>query len=230
MKRLILPLFFFLFTAFLTGSSYADSYYSSLHISLDRDKYYEVSVDGETKKGYGNIDFRYLESGKHQVKIYELYSYHHNYNNQRKLLYNSSIRFEDGCKVYGYLDSRDKIYFEHKNCEYDHHKKKHRYKDHLSDREFREALDVIKNQSFESGKESVAKQIISDYDLDVDQLVDILNQMWFESTKLSLAKYGYDHMEDSRGFYKVYNVFSFSSSVDELTEYIESNKKNSSDW
>jgi hypothetical protein len=64
----------------------------------------------------------------------------------------------------------------------------------------------------------------------VDQLVDILNQMWFESSKLELAKYGYNNMDNVRGFYKVYDVFSFSSSVDELTEYIESNKKYSSDW
>jgi hypothetical protein len=229
MRRLILPLFILFFISLFAVSSYPASDYSSLSISLDRDKYYEVSVDGETKKGYGNIEFRYLESGKHHVKIYELYSYNHNSNNYRKLLYNSSIRFDEGCEVYGYLDSWDKIHFEHRNCE-DRHKKKRRHGDHLSDREFREALDVIKNQSFESGKESVAKQVISDYDLDVDQLVDILNQMWFESTKLSLAKYAYDNMEDTRGFYKVYNVFSFSSSVDELAEYIESNKKNSSDW
>jgi hypothetical protein len=229
MKKLFLPLLILLFASLSVGSSYAGSYYSSLYVNLDRDKYYEVSVDGETKKGYGNIEFRYLEAGKYRIKIYELYSYHHNSNYQRTLLYNNSIRIEEGCEVYAYLDSRDKIYLEHRNCEENHNKKKHR-RDHLSGREFREALDVIKNQSFESGKESVAKQVISEYDLDVDQLVDILNVMWFESTKLSLAKYGYDNMDNTRGFYKVYNVFSFSSSVDELTKYINSNKKNSSDW
>lgn len=227
MKRLILPSLTLLFAVLFTGTSYA-SYYSSLYLKLDRNKYYEVTVNGETKEGYGNIEFRYLESGKHRVKIYELHRNHYNSNYQRKLIYNSSVRFDEGCEVYAYLDSWNKIYFEDKNC--DDYKKKHHRKNHLSNREFREALDVIKNQSFESGKESVAKQVISDYDLDVDQLVDILNVMWFESTKLSLAKYGYDHMDDTRGFYKVYNVFSFSSSVDELTEYIESNKKHSSDW
>lgn len=228
MKHLIFTLFI-LFILASAQKSKSASYYSSLYVELDRDKYFEVILDGDSKKGYGNIEFRYISSGRYRLKIYELQKSYPSTNTHRKLLYNNYINFDEGCEVYVYYDSWDKIYLEHRNCDDQYNKKRH-HKDYLSDREFREALDVVKNQSFESGREAVAKQVISDYDITIDQLVDILNQMWFESTKLELAKYGYDNMDDTRGFYKVYNVFSFSSSVDELTEYINSKKKHSSDW
>ena len=41
MKRLILPLFLILFFA---SESFASSYYSSLYLDLERDKYYEAST------------------------------------------------------------------------------------------------------------------------------------------------------------------------------------------
>ncbi len=231
MKKLILP-FFALFCIFLLSSAAKShditSYYSSLYLDLDRHKYYEVQLGNDEEKGYGEVKFKYIKPGTHRLRIYEVKTYH-DMKRRRTLIYDDYIRFHEGCEVYGYFDRwNDKLYFDHKNCDDDYKKK--RWRNHLSDREFREALDVIKNQSFESGRETVAKEVIDDYDISVDQLVDILNVFWFETTKLSLAKYAYDHMEDTRGFYKVYNVFSFSSSVDELRDYIESRGKNSSDW
>lgn len=223
MKRLILPLFFLLFFA----SDSFSSYYSSLYLDLDRDKYYEATLDGEERSGYGKIHFRNVESGNHRLKIYEVRNRPGSYNKDRKLIYNDYVRLDRGCEVYAYFDNWNKLYFDKKNCEDEHY---YYDEDYLSSREFQEALQTIKNQSFESGKESVAKQVISDYNISVDQLVDILNVMWFESTKLDLAKYAYDNMRNVRGFYKVYNVFSFSSSVDELSEYVESRKRNNSDW
>ena len=220
---------FLLFVLIFAQNARSASYYSSLYIELDRDKYYEVTLDDDSKRGYGNIEFTHVSAGTYRLTITELRTNSQNYSIHRKTLYNKSIRFEDGCQVYAYLDSWDKIYLEYRNCD-DYKKKKKHHRDYLSNKEFREALDIIKNQSFESGKEAVAKQIISDYDITVDQLIDILNEMSFESTKLELAKYGYDNMDDVRSFYKVYNVFSFSSSVDELSDYINSHKKHSSDW
>jgi|GEM_PF-3343078 len=224
MKRLILPLLFILFFA---AESFASSYYSSLYLDLDRDKYYEASLNGDEKTGYGKIHFRNVEAGNHRLKIYEVKSRPGSYHKDRKLIYNDYVRLERGCEVFAYFDNWNKLYFDKRNCEDEYH---HYDEDYLSNREFQEALETIKNQSFESGKLSVAKQVISDYNISVDQLVSILNEMWFESTKLELAKYAYDNMRNVKGFYKVYNVFSFSSSVDELSEYINSRKKNSSDW
>jgi hypothetical protein len=224
MKRLILPLFLILLTS---AHSISASYYSSLYLDLDRNKYYEATLDGEEKSGYGKIHFRNVDAGNKKLKIYEIKNRPGSYHKDRKLIYNDYIRLERGCEVYAYFDNWNKLYFDKRNCEDEYH---YYDEDYLSNREFQEALQTIRNQSFESGKEVVAKQIISDYNISVDQLVDILKEMSFESTKLELAKYAYDNMRDVRGFYKVYNVFSFSSSVDELSEYIESRKKNSSDW
>ena len=43
----------------------------------------------------------------------------------------------------------------------------------------------------------------------------------FDEDQLELAKFAYDHVYDLENYYKVYDVFSFSKSGEELEEYIE---------
>ena len=90
----------------------------------------------------------------------------------------------------------------------------------LSSNRFNSMLNTIEKQSFSDSKLKVAKQILRSNCVTVNHLIKILELFDFEDTKLKLAKFAYDYVYDIENYYKVNNVFSFDSSVDELDRYI----------
>jgi len=90
----------------------------------------------------------------------------------------------------------------------------------MSSSDFSQALSTIKNTSFDETKLSTAKQIVSSNCLKTDQVVQICNQFSFDESKLEFAKFAYLHTTDQSNYFKVSNVFSFSSSKEELNNYI----------
>lgn len=86
----------------------------------------------------------------------------------------------------------------------------------------KDMANTIENQSFSDDKVRVSKQIIRTNCITLDQLLQLLEQFDFDGGKLEIAKFAYDYVYDLENYYKVYNVFSFSSSGKELDEYIQS--------
>ena len=91
----------------------------------------------------------------------------------------------------------------------------------VSSERIKDMSNTIENQSFSDDKIRVSKQIIRTNCITVEQLIVLLENFDFEDSKLEMAKYAYNHVYDLENYYKVYNVFSFSSSGEELEEYIE---------
>ena len=89
-----------------------------------------------------------------------------------------------------------------------------------SDEDFYEAKRTIENADFEQTKLTIAKQIVASELMTARQLAEIANLFDFESSKLEFLKYAYPYCFDKNKYYMVNNVFTFSSSVDELNEYI----------
>jgi hypothetical protein len=88
--------------------------------------------------------------------------------------------------------------------------------------DFSSALATIKKQGFEDSKLSTAKQIAGANCLSTNQISDICHAFGFEESKLDFAKFAYDHCTEPRNYFKINNVFGFSSSVDDLNEYVQS--------
>lgn len=86
---------------------------------------------------------------------------------------------------------------------------------------FSNALNTIKNQSFEDGKLKTAKQVAGGNCLNTAQIVQICKLFSFEESKLDFAKYAYDHCTEPNNYFNVNNVFSFSSSSDDLNDYVQ---------
>ena len=86
----------------------------------------------------------------------------------------------------------------------------------------KDMANTIENQSFSDDKVRVSKQIIRTNCITLNQLLQFLEQFDFDGSKLEIAKFAYDYVYDLENYYKVYNVFSFSSSGKELDEYIQS--------
>ena len=87
---------------------------------------------------------------------------------------------------------------------------------------FNSALATVKNQGFDETRLKTAKQIVSANCVSPDQIVQIANVFGFEETKLDFAKFAYDFCTERGNYFKVNNIFSFSSSSEELSEYVQS--------
>ncbi len=97
-------------------------------------------------------------------------------------------------------------------------------KNAMSSQDFNEAIKSIEKQDYESTRLTVAKQITRINCLTTNQIKEILLMFDFESTRLEYAKFAYDYTFDKDNYFKINDVFSFQSSVNELEEYITSHK------
>ena len=91
----------------------------------------------------------------------------------------------------------------------------------VSPERFKSMMESIDNASFAEDKVRVAKRILKTNCLTIDNLVLILEEISFDEDQLELAKFAYEHVHDLENYYKVYDVFSFSKSGEELEDYIE---------
>jgi hypothetical protein len=87
---------------------------------------------------------------------------------------------------------------------------------------FNAALSTIEKQSFEDTRLKTAKQVINANCLNVNQIIQIANTFSFEDNKLDFAKYAYDFCTEQRNYFKLNEIFSFSSNVDVLSDYVQS--------
>jgi hypothetical protein len=91
----------------------------------------------------------------------------------------------------------------------------------MSSSDFSSALGTIENEGFDDTKLSIAKQISGSNCLSTNQITEVCKLFGFEETKLKFAKFAYDRCTEPNNYFKVNNVFNFSSSKDELTKYIQ---------
>lgn len=92
----------------------------------------------------------------------------------------------------------------------------------MNGRDFDSAIATIKKQSFEETKLKTAKQIITANCLNVNQISQICQSFSFEDSKLDFAKFAYQFCVEPKNYFKLNSIFSFSSSVDDLTDYVQS--------
>jgi hypothetical protein len=92
----------------------------------------------------------------------------------------------------------------------------------MTSNNFNAALETIKQQSFEDTRLKTAKQVITANCLNVDQIILIANTFSFEDNKLDFAKYAYAFCNEPRNYFKLNGIFSFSSNVDILSDYVQS--------
>ena len=90
----------------------------------------------------------------------------------------------------------------------------------MNDDQFADALTSVSSKSFDDEKATVAKQITGSNCLTVEQAKTMMMELSFDSAKLEYAKFAYDKTYDIGNYYKLNDAFDFSSSVDELNDYI----------
>ncbi len=88
--------------------------------------------------------------------------------------------------------------------------------------DFQSALESLKKQSFEDTRLSSAKNIAGRQCLTAAQIIQVCNEFSFEDNKLDFAKFAYSHCTDTKNYFKVNEVFQFSSNIDELNAFTAS--------
>ncbi len=89
---------------------------------------------------------------------------------------------------------------------------------------FDQFKQVLKNESFDATRQSIAKQVISANYFTSAQVKEIIQQFSFENSKLEIAKYAYKYTVDKGSYFLLTDAFTFSSSKDELMRYIQAYK------
>lgn len=87
---------------------------------------------------------------------------------------------------------------------------------------FNTAKKSIADKGFDDTRLSTAKQVVKANCMSTNQIVEVMGTFGFEETKLEFAKYAYDYCTDKNNYYLISDAFSFSSSTDELNEFLES--------
>jgi hypothetical protein len=86
--------------------------------------------------------------------------------------------------------------------------------------DFDDLKSSIGNRSFESTNVTMLKSALENNFVSSEQLRELLGFFTFETNKLDVAKYAYKKVCDTKNFFKVYDAFTFDSSVEELKNYI----------
>ncbi len=91
--------------------------------------------------------------------------------------------------------------------------------------DFSDLKNTIASKSFEDSKMTIAKQVLQQNCLFVSQVKELMSLFTFEETKLDFAKYAYGFTYDIGNYFKVNDMFTFESSIDELNIYISGHKR-----
>jgi hypothetical protein len=81
---------------------------------------------------------------------------------------------------------------------------------------FSNVLMQLNNQSFESTKLTLARQILNSNYFTSEQIRQMMTQMTFEDSRIEIARQAYSRVVDPQNYFTVNSAFTFSSSVDEL--------------
>ncbi len=90
--------------------------------------------------------------------------------------------------------------------------------------DFADLKNSVERQSFSDTKMTIAKQGTKGGFFTASQIREMMNLFTFETNKLEYAKFAYTYCIEKNKYYQVNDVFSFSSSVDELNKYLETVK------
>lgn len=224
----------------LTTAVFSQSSY--LQLSLHDDGYFTVTLDNTTL-GTGNYaDFDNLPAGEHSLKVTRVNS---DPEPQGAVIFDGKIKIPAGSDLYAVIDEYNTflIYKKKKygfnrlvplgesvqKCGENGKDIKQKDPSDISDEcrykvmkndDFKDLKSSINNRNFESYNSAIVKTAIDNNYFTSEQVVELLRYFTFEDSKLDIAKYSYKKVCDTKNFFKVYDAFSFESSVTELKNYI----------
>ena len=187
-------IFTLLAAALVTLTSFADYRDARLTITQLGRMDIQIEVDG---RRYNDRDreilINNLEPGRHNIQIY-------------------TVERNNG---WGGVFGRD-------------NKRKYLYRDYrydntrgpMDNRSFDMLLQALRRENFEKTRLDIAKQSIDRNAFTSEQVKLMVKSFAFDSNKVELAKYAYDHTVDKNNYFVIYEALDFSSSKRELGDWV----------
>lgn len=236
MKNIKILLFSFLLSLIILPKIFSYSFYLSMY----DDSEFMVTLN---KRGYDSpvkmAVFDNINKSSNYLTVIKKTGYP---GGSLSIIYEGYIKIPDDYNVYGVIDESGNFVIykktrtelnEHydcgcdceycRQCKYKHPDPWSEYDcgyKAISPYEFNDLKKLISDMSFESTKLEIAKSGIDKNYFIVEQVKELLQLFSFESNRLDLAKYIYQKTCDKNRYYKIYDAFTFESSVSDMEEFI----------
>ncbi|MCB0402124.1 MAG: DUF4476 domain-containing protein [Flavobacteriales bacterium] len=232
----------------LTG--YANNAYktSSLNLKLWNNHAFTMVVDGQPF-GYSNYFDQPLTPGIHQLQVIQTTPAAYGHGGFKKVLYNGTVQIPFHSVVFATVNPyRGLDITVQKKKKKHHHNPGGHYggTNHscgtppggcghmdgqygspgcnlpqgMAHGSFNQLLNSVSATSFDNSKMTTVQLALQHNWLTTEQVVVLMNEFTFESNKLEFAKLAYHRTVDQQNYYLVNNGFTFSSSVNNLNNYI----------
>lgn len=206
---------------------------ADLHLRTSEGGSVNVVIDGYTFTSYDNkILIEGLSAGTHRLQVFTPAFFYGNRHARNVLVYDGFISLSPNSEVFASVNGIHnlkiiKTVFKVPDYKNDCYNEYNYYYDPvvhyaMNDESFRELKNTISTFGFESSREGVMHIAIEKNYLTSVQIADLLNMLSFESTRLEIAKDAYDKVIDPQNYFRVFNAFSFESSVEDLQQYMAS--------
>lgn len=207
---------------------------SALHLTLTAYSNYSITIAGQAYSFYGNqFFFENITPGYMQISI----TRPGNNGGTWQTVYNGIINFENNTRIFAAIDNMGVLRVTQREVILQQQQPQPQqppvtqwpnnptpgYPQQVvfaSQQQVTALVEQLKNTSFESNKTKTAKAAIKGQYFTAEQVKQILMTFSFDSNKLDVAKYAYDLSYDKGNFYIVGAAFSFSSTADQLQDYI----------
>jgi hypothetical protein len=235
MSRLVYTLLFVV-TAF-TPAMAQYSQRSVLEIRMNDHEPIVVSVDNRYYDRHGRtITIGNLPRGWHDLRVYEYLEYKKG-GGRAKLLYTGRIRIEAGTVTNCVVDrqtGRMRIrtmdiedayldYDQPDNDRYnDNNDRRDRNSNILNNQDLNDLKARVDDRITDTEKLKLMKSVLEQRTYYSVQVRTMMDWLAFEGSRLDFAKWSYDKVLDKQDYWKLEDMFTFSSSKDEFNEYISS--------
>lgn len=233
----------FILLVLITGKAYSTS---AFNLSINDGRPFQVVFDNEIYKGpMTEFNLEKISGGKHYLKVLSASGVI-----TTGILFEDYIQIPDGYKIFAVIDDNFKMYIYKKinynnfgwtnticgynctccqNCPICNPGNRNNENDPclygiMKDNDFDNLKSLVETKSFENTKIDFLKTAIDDNYFISLQVKEMMRLLSFEASKLEIAKYAYKKTCDKENYFKVYDAFTFESSITELREWIKKNK------
>ncbi len=212
---------------------------SDLNLKLWNNSDFMVVFDGQSFNVTNNLYLTDLKAGNHSLEVIKFKKNKYGHGGFKQVLYSGSINIPNNSEVTATVSQHRSLnlaltkkynnYHDNGSNDSQHIHKKgigcHEYYGCVSlqimrEKEFNQLLSILDDATFDSSKLNIMKQVLLTNNFNVEQVSILANQFTFDSNKLSFAKLAYAKTLDKQNYFLLSNVFTFSSSIKNLNDYI----------
>jgi hypothetical protein len=232
-------IFTLLLLSVFTAAAFAAGPQTKLTVSSAYAGQLRIMVDGnsyqiDNNRSSADFVLNNLSAGNHNIKIYKQATRNngrknvYNDNNVQVLynayiflrpLYHTDLTINRFGKVFSDEMQMTGRYYDDGN-ENNYPGNYPAYNQQMTQQNFDALKSVIRRESFDNSRLNIAKQAGSANYFSAAQVRELLQSFSFDASRLDLAKFLYSRTTDKGNYFTVNDAFAYSSSRDELANYV----------